>query len=111
MLINKSNQTCSSYMESFKTLVNYFQNQYLMRFTPCQLLNNQIKSMISKIFIVYLKYCSLLKQPFSENGKLKMVNDLTHLEFAVTPLLVSGGIKEIGESYNLIRNYKQSIFN
>ncbi|KAN0024181.1 hypothetical protein ACTFIV_008581 [Dictyostelium citrinum] len=111
MLINKSNQTCSSYMESFKTLVNYFQNQYLMRFTPCQLLNNQIKAMISKIFIVYLKYCSLLKQPFSENGKLKMVNDLTHLEFAVTPLLVSGGIKEIGESYNLIRNYKQSIFN
>ncbi|KAN0038698.1 hypothetical protein ACTA71_000884 [Dictyostelium dimigraforme] len=111
MLINKSNQTCSSYMESFKTLVNYFQNQYLVRFTPCQLLNNQIKAMISKIFIVYLKYCSLLKQPFSENGKLKMVNDLTHLEFAVTPLLVSGGIKEIGESYNLIRNYKQSIFN
>ncbi|EGC36293.1 hypothetical protein DICPUDRAFT_78047 [Dictyostelium purpureum] len=104
---NKPNQICSTFMENLKNLINNFHSNYLVRYTRCHLLTSQLKSVISKMFIVFLRHCSLL-EPLSENGKLKLVNDLTHLEFSVTPLLPDG-LKEI-DSYNLLKDYKQSIF-
>ncbi|EFA82183.1 hypothetical protein PPL_04605 [Heterostelium album PN500] len=45
----------------------------------------------------------------SEKGKLRLANDLTHLELSVTPLIPEG-IKEVGISYQWLRTFRHFIF-
>eukprot|EP01132_Coremiostelium_polycephalum_P004257 gene4257-5327_t len=107
LMINQ-NRTCSEYMETLQQYISYFQSFYLSKFTPCPIVNVQIKSMIARIFTLFLRNCSMLK-PISEKGKLRLANDLTHLELSVSPLIPEG-IKEVGPAYQWIRTYRHFIF-
>ncbi|KAF2076191.1 hypothetical protein CYY_002491 [Polysphondylium violaceum] len=99
----------SKYIDAIKLYINHFNNQFLIKFTPCHLLSIQIRTLVTRVFTVFLRNCSMLKQPMSENAKLKLANDITLLEFSITPLL-SEGIKEVGEAYSWLRSFKQSLF-
>ncbi|KYQ89828.1 oligomeric Golgi complex component [Tieghemostelium lacteum] len=96
------------YIDSLKDLLQQFQHHYLCKFTPCLLLNQHRKSLISGIIVQFLRNCSLLK-PISESGKLRLANDFVSLELALTPLFQEG-IREVGEPYQWLRSYKQFMF-
>jgi len=46
-------------------------------------------------------------RPISENGKIRLVGDMTELEFAIAPLQT---VKEVGEPYRALKALKTALF-
>ncbi|GAM25889.1 hypothetical protein SAMD00019534_090640 [Acytostelium subglobosum LB1] len=103
-----STKQCSSFMDNLQQYVFHFNSNFLSKFTPCPILAQQCKHLVSRLFTLFIRHASLLK-PMNEKGKLRLANDLTHLELSVTPLIPEG-IKEVGQPYHWVRTFKHFIF-
>ncbi|CAG8524966.1 9401_t:CDS:10 [Funneliformis mosseae] len=94
MLGQQSEGQCSAYMIELSNKVKHIQSQYFSRIS-CGLES---------------KECMV--RPLSETGKLKLIGDMSQLEYSLNQLLIDNGLTlaDLEEEYKALKAFRQLLF-
>ncbi|CAI2175417.1 9296_t:CDS:10 [Funneliformis geosporum] len=111
MLGQQSEGQCSAYMIELSNKVKHIQSQYFSRIS-CGLESKEwIKGMGKRILSFWLLHASMVR-PLSETGKLKLIGDMSQLEYSLNQLLIDNGLTlaDLEEEYKALKAFRQLLF-
>jgi hypothetical protein len=62
-----------------------------------------------RVVTLFLRYAAMVRPLNEHSGKLKLINDITHLELALSPL-VGSNLTSLGDAYKMLRAFKNLLF-
>ncbi|PKC76084.1 hypothetical protein RhiirA1_371869 [Rhizophagus irregularis] len=111
ILGQQSEGQCSTYMIELSNRIKHIQNQYLSRIS-CGLESKEwIKGLGKRILSFWLLHASFVR-PLSETGKLKLISDMSQLEYSLNQLLIDNGLTlaDLDEEYKALKSFRQLLF-
>eukprot|EP01103_Thecamoeba_quadrilineata_P007480 TRINITY_DN17354_c0_g1_i1.p1 TRINITY_DN17354_c0_g1~~TRINITY_DN17354_c0_g1_i1.p1 ORF type:complete len:764 (+),score=135.41 TRINITY_DN17354_c0_g1_i1:36-2327(+) len=105
---NSQKTTESNYVKQLLSQIESFKNNILPQFAATTLLSGQLRTLVSRILVFYVRHVCLVR-PLSEPGKMKLVNDIAHIELALNNLY-STNIKSLGPQYKMLKAVKPLLF-
>ncbi|RIA93049.1 Golgi transport complex subunit 5-domain-containing protein [Glomus cerebriforme] len=101
----------STYMIELSNRIKHIQNQYLSRIS-CGLESKEwIKELGKRILSFWLLHASLVRS-LSEAGKLKLISDMSQLEYSLNQLLIDNGLTlaDLDNEYKALKSFRQLLF-
>jgi hypothetical protein len=104
---------CSPYIKLLKRQILTFRAGIVSKFTSqSPLVLAQCQALARRIVVLFLRFAAMVR-PLNESNdqiaKAKLVNDMAHLELALSPLLGSN-LSQLGDTYKMLRAFKTLLF-
>jgi hypothetical protein len=96
----------SKYMQEFSTAFAVVLEEHLRRLPIAAFATKCLADFVERLISVFIRHASLLR-PLTENGKLRLANDMAQLELRLENVVP---LRSVGVSYEELRAFRHMIF-
>ncbi|KAI9905691.1 hypothetical protein PsorP6_013740 [Peronosclerospora sorghi] len=102
-----SEGTCGSkYMHEFVSAFTVILEEHLRHLPVASFVTKCLTDFVERLISVFIRHASMLR-PLSENGKLRLANDMTEFELLLEHVMP---LRNVGPSYEELRAFRHMIF-
>ncbi|CAH0476499.1 unnamed protein product [Peronospora belbahrii] len=96
----------SKYMQEFVNAFSVILEDHLRRLPVATFVTKCLGDFVERLVSVFIRHASLLR-PLTEDGKLRLANDMTQLELQLEHIMP---LRNVGASYEELRAFRHMIF-
>nr|CCA14099.1 conserved oligomeric Golgi complex subunit 5 putative [Albugo laibachii Nc14] len=102
----QDNGRYSRYMNELNAALIAVNKEHIRHFPKTKVVTTIVHQFVAKLISLFICHASILR-PLEENGKLRLANDMTHLEMGLTSIF---DIRNVGAAYEELRAFRHMMF-